>query len=75
MTRKRTFSLPDDVSDQLDQVAGDNASAYVAEAVRDRIARDAAAERIRRAYGGIDQAAYDSWVERLTGTTPAQRVS
>jgi predicted transcriptional regulator len=74
MTRKRTFSLPDEVSDALDQVAGDNASAYVAEALRDRMAREAAAQRIRAAYGEIDQAAYDHWVQRLTGTS-TQRAS
>lgn len=66
MTRKRTFSLPDDVSALLDQVAGGNASAYVADAVRARIDRDVAAQRIRQAYGEPDPAAYAHWVQRLT---------
>ena len=35
MTRKRTFSLPDDLSAELDRAAGGNASAYVTEAVPD----------------------------------------
>jgi hypothetical protein len=39
-------------------VTGDNASAYVAEALRDRMAREDAARRIRAAYGEIDQTAY-----------------
>lgn len=71
MTRKRTFSLPDDLSDQLDQVAGGNASAYVTAAVRDRIARDRAARQIRELYGEPDPEAYRYWIERLTGQAPS----
>ena len=71
MTRKRTFSLPDDLSDQLDQVAGGNASAYVTAAVRDRIARDRAARQIRELYGEPDPEAYQHWIERLTGQAPS----
>jgi metal-responsive CopG/Arc/MetJ family transcriptional regulator len=67
MTRKRTFSLPDELSSQLDRVAGSNVSAYVAEAVRARISRDEATDRIREAYGQIDSAAYQAWVARLGG--------
>ena len=67
MTRKRTFSLPDDLSDELDRVAGGNASAYITSAVRDKIARDQAATRIRNAYGEPAPRAYQYWVERLTG--------
>ena len=33
-TVKRTFSLPAEVSEQLDQAAAGNASAFVAEAIR-----------------------------------------
>jgi hypothetical protein len=68
MTRKRTFSLPDDLSDALDRVAGGNASAYITAAVRDKIARDQAAQRIRDAYGEPDPEAYTYWVERLAST-------
>lgn len=71
MTRKRTFSLPDDLSDELDRVAGGNASAYVTAAVRDRIARDHAAQQIRDLYGEPDPAAYRYWIERLTGQEPS----
>ena len=70
MTRKRTFSLPDDLSTELDALAGGNASAYVTAAVRDRIARDRAARQIRDLYGEPDPQAYRYWVERLTGQTP-----
>jgi hypothetical protein len=66
MTVKRTFSLPDDVSGQLDEAAGGNASAYVAEAVRSRLARDAAAAALREAYGEPDPAAYAYWMGQLT---------
>lgn len=75
MTRKRTFSLPDEVSDQLTEVAGDNASAYVTEAVRAKLARDAAAAAIRQAYGPVDPDAYAYWTQRLTGTQAGQRAS
>ena len=74
MTRKRTFSLPDEISEQLDAVAGDNVSAYVAEAVRARIARDTAAARIQQAYK-IDGTAYNYWIERLGGSQSGQRAS
>ena len=40
MTRKRTFSLPDDLSDELDRASGGNASAYVADAVREALVAD-----------------------------------
>jgi hypothetical protein len=68
-TVKRAFTLPEDVSQALDEVSGGNASAYVTEAVRRRIDRERAAARIREAYGTIDQGAYDMWVARLTGSS------
>jgi hypothetical protein len=74
MTVKRTFSLPDDVSEQLDQAAPGNASAFVADALRERIVRDAAAARIRQAYGEPDPAAYDYWIKRLSAES-GQRAS
>ena len=73
MTRKRTFSLPDDVSDQVDRAAGGNVSAFVTAALRVRLARDAAAERIRHAYGDPDPEAYAYWVRRLTPSDPGQQ--
>ena len=75
MTVKRTFSLPDDVSEQLDHAAGGNASAFVADAVRARIARDESALRIRAAYGEPDPDAYSYWQDRLTGGQAGQRAS
>lgn len=71
MTVKRTFSLPDDVSAQLDEAANGNASSYVAEAVRAKVARDAAAARIRSAYGRPDPDAYAYWRAKLTQDLPA----
>lgn len=38
MTRKLTFSLPDDIAERLDRE--DNVSAYVAEAIRRRMAAE-----------------------------------
>jgi hypothetical protein len=57
------------VSDDIDRVAGGNASALVTEAVRDKIARDA--------YGEPDAEAYAHWIARLTPATPpaGQRAS
>ena len=75
MTRKRTFSLPDEVSDQLDRVAPENASAFVTDAVRAKIERDAAAERIKDAYGEPDPVAYAFWVGKLAGGRSGQRAS
>ena len=72
MTKKRTFSLPDDVSDQIDRVAAGNASAYVAAAVRDKLARDSAAAAIRAAYGEPDPTAYQYWIQHLTPDQPDQ---
>jgi hypothetical protein len=66
VTRKRTFSLPDELSSRLDEVADGNASAYVADAVRAKLERDAAAARIVAAYGQPDPGAYAYWLERLT---------
>ena len=66
MTRKRTFSLPDELSSRLDEVAAGNASAYVADAVRAKLERDAAAARIVAAYGEPDPGAYAYWLERLS---------
>lgn len=41
-----------------------------------RMAREAAAARIRQAYGPIDPDAYAMWVERLGGSAPStQRAS
>lgn len=67
MTRKRSFSLPDDLSDELDRVCGGNASAYVADAVRERLARDAAVGRIDALYGPPDPQALQWAMELLTG--------
>jgi hypothetical protein len=67
VTRKRTFSLPDDLSDELDRAAGGNASAFVADAVRDRLARDAAVGRIDALYGPPDPQAMEWAMELLTG--------
>ncbi|MBI4944048.1 MAG: hypothetical protein HY830_25180 [Actinobacteria bacterium] len=71
MTRKRTFSLPDDLSDELDRAAGGNASAYVADAVRERHARAAAVGRIDELFGPPDPEAMDWAMELLTGKRPA----
>jgi hypothetical protein len=40
MTVRRTFSLPDEVSEGLDRVAGGNASAFVAETIQRRLDRE-----------------------------------
>ena len=69
--KKRTFSLPDEVSEQLDAAAAGNASAYVADAVRDKIARDRAKASVRAAYGPPDLDAYTYWVEKFTAGRPA----
>ncbi len=68
MTTRRTFSLPDDLAQQLDETvaaAGGNASAVVAEALRTRIARDAYRTRLNAAYGEPDPDAYAYWQQRL----------
>lgn len=75
MTKKRTFSLPDELSDQLDAVAPENASAFVAEAVRSRIAHQAAAARLRAAYGDPDPAALAYWMAKLAPAGSDQRAS
>lgn len=75
MTRKRTFSLPDDLSDELDRAAGGNASAYVADAVRERLARDAAVGRIDELYGPPDPQALEWAMELLTGKRSAAPTS
>lgn len=71
MTRKRTFSLPDDLSEQLDRAAGGNASAYVADAVRERLLRDAAVGRIDELFGPPDPEAMQWAMELLTGKPAA----
>lgn len=75
MTRKRTFSLPDDVSADLDRLAPQNASAFVADAVRAKIDQITAAHRIREAYGEPDPSAYAYWLERLAPVSPDQQTS
>jgi hypothetical protein len=75
VTRKRTFSLPDDLSDELDRAAAGNASAFVADAVRDRLARDAAVGRIDELYGPPDPEALEWAMELLTGSRAAVRPS
>ena len=75
MTRKRTFSLPDEVSADLDRLAPTNASAFVADAVRAKIDQITAAQRIREAYGDPDPIAYAYWLERLAAGRPDQRAS
>jgi hypothetical protein len=67
VTRKRTFSLPDDLSDDLDRAAAGNASAFVAEAIRERLVRDAAVGRIDELFGPPDPAAMEWAMELLTG--------
>ena len=46
MTRKLSISLPDDVAEHLDQV--DNASAYIAEAIRMRRKREHTRQMLAR---------------------------
>ena len=46
MTRKLSISLPDDVAEHLDQV--DNASAYIAEAIRRRRRREHTRDMLAR---------------------------
>ncbi|HEX6683177.1 MAG TPA: hypothetical protein VF062_10295 [Candidatus Limnocylindrales bacterium] len=46
MTRKLSISLPDDVAEHLDHV--ENASAYIAEAIRLRRKRERTRERLAR---------------------------
>jgi hypothetical protein len=46
MTRKLSISLPDDVAEHLDQV--DNASAYIADAIRMRRKREHTREMLAR---------------------------
>jgi hypothetical protein len=71
VTRKRTFSLPDDLSDELDRAAGGNASAFVADAIRERLVRDAAVGRIDELYGPPDPEAMEWAMELLTGKRAA----
>ena len=69
MTRRRTFSLPDDVAAALDAAAGGNASAYVAAAVREKTRRDADLHRIEAVYGRpVDAEARAHWY-RVLGVT------
>jgi hypothetical protein len=75
VTRKRTFSLPDDLSGELDRAAGGNASAYVAEAIRERLVRDAAVGRIDELFGPPDPEAMDWAMELLTGKRASVRPS
>jgi len=79
MTVKRSFSLPDEVSEQLDAQAPGNASAYVADAVREKAARDRAWARYVELYGEPDGAVRDAmsfWRQRLVDpAAPAQRAS
>ncbi len=73
MTQRRTFSLPDDVAKALDAVAGGNASAYVAAALREKVRRDADLDRIEQAYGRpADPSAVAYW-ENLFGVGAGSR--
>lgn len=67
--------MDDDLSARLDAAAGSNASAYVAQAVAERLDREAAAQRIRDAYGEPDPAAYAYWIDRLRPQGSDQRAS
>jgi hypothetical protein len=63
MTRKISISLPDDVAAVLDEV--DNASAYVAEAVRQRAARESTRAMMRRHGYEVTDEGVAKWRDRL----------
>ena len=76
MTVKRTFSLPEDVSGELDRQAGGNASAFVAAAVREKAARDRLWGRFLELNDGPpDPDAYAYWQQRLTPTSATSSAS
>jgi hypothetical protein len=62
-SRKISVSLPEDIAAVLDGV--DNASAYVAEAVRERAQRDSTREMMRRHGYEVTDAGVEKWRERL----------
>lgn len=67
MTVKRTFSLPDRISQQLDQVCGGNASAYVAEALEQRLDRDLLLRQLDELWGPITDPEALAWARRALG--------
>ncbi len=75
MTVRRTFSLPQDLAERLDQRARTgSASAYVATALEEKLLRDEAGAKLQAAYGEPDPEAMAYWMLRFTGEDqgPAQ---
>lgn len=64
MTRKISISVPDDVAETLDGV--DNASAYIAEAVRMRRDRETTRELMRRHGYEVSDTGVARWRRRLS---------
>ncbi len=67
MTVKRTFSLPDRISQQLDELSGGNASAYVAEALEQKLDRDLLLKQLDDLWGPITDPAALAWARRALG--------
>ena len=75
MTRKRTFSLPDDVSSQLDAAAGDNASAFVVEALREKLDRARFLDQLQDLWGPLTDAHARAWARQSLGLPAAEQPS
>lgn len=75
---KRSFSLPDDVSAQIDTQAPGNASAFVADAIREKASREQAWAKYVHLYGEPDPAVEEAmsfWQQRLRDPAVVQRAS
>jgi hypothetical protein len=65
MTKKIAISLPDDVAARLSADDIDNVSAYVTEAVRQRMRSERTGDALRGAGFAITDEGVASWRERL----------
>lgn len=71
MTRKLSISLPDDVAEELDRV--DNASAYIAEAIRLRRRRERTREMLERHGVQVTDEGVSAMGERLRALEDRRR--
>ncbi|MGH3681782.1 MAG: hypothetical protein ACRDT2_16235 [Natronosporangium sp.] len=71
MTRKLSISVPDDVAAELDRV--DNASAYIAEAVRLRRRRERTREMLERHGVPVTDEGVSAMGERLRALKDRRR--
>jgi hypothetical protein len=69
--------LPDDVSSQLDAAAGDNASAFVAEALREKLDRARFLDQLHDLWGPLTDADAHvrAWARRSLGLPAAEQAS